>query len=125
MKKNLLRGLAVLAIGAMVFGSFGVTTAYAAPGQNYIDADGDGVCDYCTLGTGTGLRDGSGRQAGGRGQGGNGGGQGLGMSEDFVDADGDGVCDNYGTRPQDGTGKKLGGGNGGGNGGGMGRGRNR
>ena len=42
-------------------------------GQNFVDADGDGVCD--NLGTG-------------RGQGGQG--------QNFVDADGDGVCDRYG-----------------------------
>lgn len=47
--------------------SLGVTTAFAAGwghGRNYVDADGDGVCDY---------------YAGGR---------------YFVDADGDGICDN-------------------------------
>lgn len=38
-------------------------------GRNYVDADGDGVCDY--YGTGTGRY--------------------------YVDANGDGVCDNYGT----------------------------
>lgn len=49
--------------------SLGVTSAFAAGwghGLNYVDADGDGVCDNCT---------GGGRY--------------------FVDADGDGVCDNY------------------------------
>jgi hypothetical protein len=42
--------------------------------DNFIDADGDGVCDNCTgKGTGKGNRTGS----------------------DFVDADGDGICDNF------------------------------
>ena len=37
--------------------------------RGFVDADGDGVCDYHGAGCGTG----------------------------FVDADGDGVCDHYGT----------------------------
>lgn len=41
-------------------------------GWNYVDADGDGVCD--NLGTGT-----------------------CGQGRNYVDADGDGVCDNLGT----------------------------
>ncbi len=49
---------------------------------NFVDADGDGVCDNNTSGTGNGKK------------------------TNFVDADGDGVCDNVGN-PQpklDGTG---------------------
>lgn len=61
--KKLLIGAAVTALVLTV----GFTTAFAAGGRNYVDANGDGVCDnrgsYCR----------------------------------YVDADGDGVCDNYGT----------------------------
>jgi hypothetical protein len=46
-------------------------------GQNYVDADGDGVCD----------NRGTGNCGNGNGQNG----------QNYVDADGDGVCDNYGT----------------------------
>ena len=56
--------------------SLGIGSAYAAgtgAGQNFVDADGDGICD--NYGTGAGRGNGAG----------------------FVDADGDGVCDNYGT----------------------------
>ena len=59
--------------------SVGIVSAFAAgpdTGRNFVDADGDGVCDNCGTGMGRGA-----------------GGQGLG----FVDADGDGICDNYGT----------------------------
>lgn len=40
-------------------------------GMGFVDADGDGVCDYC--------------------------GNGYGAGYGYVDANGDGVCDNYGT----------------------------
>ena len=50
---------------------------------NFIDENGDGICDLYQ-GGGQGI----GRQAGVRGQGGLG---------NFVDADGDGVCDNAGS----------------------------
>ena len=65
-------------ISAALVLSMAVTGAFAAGcgndrGRNFVDANGDGVCD--NYGTGTGC---------GRGQ-------------YFVDADGDGVCDNYGT----------------------------
>lgn len=60
--------------------SLGTTSAFACHhggcvnyveagcGVNYVDADGDGICDNCG-GTGCGVN--------------------------YVDADGDGVCDNY------------------------------
>ncbi len=44
---------------------------------NFVDADGDGICDN----EGAGLGNGSGN----------------GLKRNFVDADGDGVCDNFGT----------------------------
>ena len=52
----------------------GVTGALAAYGRGYVDADGDGVCDYA--GTGCGA---------------------CGKGHGYVDADGDGVCDYAGT----------------------------
>lgn len=61
-------------ISAALVLSMAVTGAFAAGhgnghGRNFVDANGDGVCD--NYGTGCGQY--------------------------FVDADGDGVCDNYGT----------------------------
>lgn len=61
--KKILMGTAIAALVLTV----GVTGAFAAGGRNYVDANGDGICDnrgnYCR----------------------------------FVDADGDGVCDYHGT----------------------------
>lgn len=61
--KKILMGTAVTALVLTV----GLTTAFAAGGRYYVDANGDGICDnrgsYCR----------------------------------FVDADGDGVCDYQGT----------------------------
>ena len=66
--KKLLIGAAVTALVLTV----GFTTAFAAGGRNYVDANGDGVCDnrgtYCQ----------------------------------YMDANGDGVCDNYGTHCRNG-----------------------
>ncbi|WP_308753772.1 hypothetical protein [uncultured Anaerotruncus sp.] len=54
---------------------------------NFVDADGDGVCDYRTDGTGTTY-----------------------SQKFFIDADNDGVCDNYASKtpPRDGTGRGWG-----------------
>lgn len=124
MKKSILKVVAVFALALIVMGGLQANTAQAAGrGINYIDEDGDGVCDNCLvigsrqawggrMGRGNGnqmnANQGKGNQAfAGQGQG-----QGLGLSEDFVDADNDGVCDNFGTRPMDGSGKQIGGGQG-------------
>lgn len=81
---------------------------------NFIDEDGDGVCDNYSNrpmdGTGYGAKNGG-------GYGGNGTGMnteapnfvdedGDGLNDNYADADDDGVCDNFATRvrPQDGTG---------------------
>lgn len=147
MKKSILKVVAVFALALIVMGGLQANTAQAAGrGINYIDEDGDGVCDNCLvigsrqawggrMGRGNGnqmnanqgkgngnqmnANQGKGNQAfAGQGQG-----QGLGLSEDFVDADNDGVCVNFGTRPMDGSGKQIGGGQGGqGTGGGQGQG---
>lgn len=61
--KKILMGTAIAALVLTVGG----TGAFAAGGRNYVDANGDGICDnrgnYCR----------------------------------FVDTDGDGVCDYHGT----------------------------
>lgn len=61
--KKILMGTAIAALVLTV----GVTGAFAAGGRNYVDANGDGICDnrgnYCR----------------------------------FIDTDGDGVCDYHGT----------------------------
>ena len=61
--KKILMGTAVTALVLTV----GLTTAFAAGGRYYVDANGDGVCDN------------------------------WGSYSRFVDADGDGVCDYQGT----------------------------
>ncbi len=59
--------------------------------DNFVDSDGDGKCDHCAgLGSGTGFidEDGDGKcDNAGTGKRGNG--------TRFIDADGDGVCDNF------------------------------
>lgn len=47
--------------------------------DNFVDADGDGVCDHCV-----GTREGNGNGRRGNGM----------RQRNFIDADGDGVCDN-------------------------------
>lgn len=109
-------------------------------GQNFVDEDGDGVCDTCGsipgMGTyshsgqgavgsnfvdldGDGIcddctplapADGTGNQYGNGSNGGNGA-----AGSNFVDLDGDGVCDTCGTAPADGTGSHYGNGAGGSN----------
>lgn len=55
--------------------STSVTAACHRNGRNFVDADGDGVCDnYGSNGNGCGKRSGCGKG--------------------YVDADGDGICDN-------------------------------
>lgn len=62
--KKFVTGIAVMAAALFVNGaSIFAAELPAVPG--YMDADGDGICDYC------------------------------GVSCSFVDADGDGICDNY------------------------------
>ncbi len=57
------------------------------PGDNFIDEDGDGICDTCGNTPGTGAGNGAGN---------------------FVDEDGDGICDDCGIAPGDGTGNQYG-----------------
>ena len=56
--------------------------------ENFIDEDGDGVCDLMGTGQGNGRM--NGRMSGRRG-----GNQGMGQGPNFVDADEDGVCDHH------------------------------
>jgi hypothetical protein len=99
------RKITVTALVALLLTLVISTGAFAqdaapAPGQygagqcvNFVDADGDGVCD--NAGTGARPQDGTGNSygAGARGtvQAGNGT-----PGSAFVDADGDGTCDNLG-----------------------------
>ncbi len=62
-------------------------------GDNFVDNDGDGVCDYAGNG-----------QMGRRGMAGQG--QGTGMGAGFVDNDGDGVCDYAGSGMRRGGGRQ-------------------
>ena len=97
--------LAVCITGAFAaHGGFGRGSGTClSGGQNFVDEDGDGVCDNWTGGggwcgngqgfideDGDGLCDNCGTQCvGGR---------------NFIDQDGDGLCDNWASRPMDGTG---------------------
>ena len=63
-----MKKIRIAAITAAIVLALGVTTAFAAGGRNFVDADGDGICDN----------------------------RGAGLDCWYVDADGDGVCDNYG-----------------------------
>ena len=86
------------AIRAALVLSMAVTGAFAAGydngrGRNFVDANGDGVCDNYGTGTGRGQYF---VDANGDGVCDNYG-TGCGRGQYFVDANGDGVCDNYGT----------------------------
>ena len=99
MKKALLGVLSTVIVLSVC-----AATAFAAGprcGRNFVDADGDGVCDNC------GAYHRCGTAGGGN----------------FVDADGDGICDNYGSGQGRGCGYGRGGHCGRGNGFRGGRGR--
>ena len=75
----------------LIFSVCSTTVSAACPmgGRNYVDADGDGICD--NYGNGYGC----GKGGYGRGYGrGYGYGNSYGCGGGYVDADGDGVCDN-------------------------------
>ena len=101
----------VMVMGTVAFAADAPVTQPAAAGQcvNFVDANGDGVCDNAgqQLGqrNGTGTRMGAGGQQAARGIG-------LGQNANgaFVDADGNGVCDNLGQNvpARDGTGNQNG-----------------
>lgn len=92
--KKLLTGIAVIALVV----SIGSTSALAAGrgcGRNFVDSDGNGVCDNYDsngCGNGAGFVD-----ADGDGVCDNYGSNGCGNGAGYVDADGDGVCDNFAT----------------------------
>ena len=108
----------VMVLGTVALAADEPVTRPNGPGQcvNFVDENGDGVCD--NAGQQAGPRDGTGNQYGagqrqggmrmGQRQAGNGAGQGGNGA--FVDADGDGVCDNLGQNvpPRDGTGRQNG-----------------
>ena len=79
---------AALVLSMAVTGAFAAGNGYGRS-RNFVDADGDGVCDNYGTGRGQYFVD-----ADGDGVCDN---YGTGRGQYFVDADGDGVCDNYGT----------------------------
>jgi hypothetical protein len=105
----------VMVMGTVALAADAPVTQPSVPGQcvNFVDADGDGVCDNAgqQLGpqNGAGSRMGAGGQQATRGTS-----LGQNTNEAFVDADGDGACDNLGTNVplRDGTGNPNGAGNG-------------
>lgn len=118
MKKALLGVLSTVIILSVC-----ATTAFAAGprfGRNFVDADGDGICDNAGSGCvyadadGDGLCDVCGAEHGSCL---------TGEGAAFVDADGDGICDNYGSGQGRGCGYGRGGPCGRGNGFRGGRGR--
>lgn len=75
MKKIIL--IAAMACVCLLCGTKAIA-AGPVNGRNYVDADGDGICDnYGTNGNGCRRR--------------------YGCGGGYVDVDGDGICDNYGT----------------------------
>ena len=107
----------VMVLGTVALAADEPVTRPNGPGQcvNFVDENGDGVCD--NAGQQAAPRDGTGSQYGaGQRQAGTGAGQGAGQGGNgaFVDADGDGACDNLGQNvpPRDGTGRQNGGANG-------------
>lgn len=86
---------AVGVLAAAMMLSTGVTTAFAAGpgcGRNFVDADGDGICDYAGSACryidsdNDGICDNCDQSRMFQ----------NGCGRNFIDADGDGVCDNYG-----------------------------
>lgn len=87
---------------AMAADEVAATAAVSRPNcgtcGNYVDADGDGVCDNRGSGQGAGQGQGANYvDADGDGVCDNRGGAGQGQGANYVDADGDGFCDNRGT----------------------------
>jgi len=88
--KKLLTGVVVMTLVILVGGTVAFATG-SARGRNFIDINGDGVCDDCNNfcqfvdADGDGICDnyGIGRC-----------GIGVGHGTGYVDADGDGICDN-------------------------------
>ena len=99
--------LAVCITGAFAaHGGFGRGSGTClSSGQNFIDEDGDGLCDNWA-GGGSG-RCGNGQcfiDEDGDGVCDNCGTQCVGGGQNFIDQDGNGLCDNWASRPMDGTG---------------------
>ena len=72
--KKLLAGT-LIAASVLCIGGTGVLAAAPGRGQNFIDSDGNGICDHLETSLTDCIRGG-------------------GMN--FTDEDGDGICDNYG-----------------------------
>ena len=100
--------------GALAAGHHGRSTRYVSTstssvyyhhGTGFVDADGDGICDYHGANCGTGFVDANGDGVCDY--------HGTNCGTGFVDADGDGVCDYHGTNCGTGLGSHHGGGHGG------------
>ena len=120
-EENSMRKTLLSALGLVLALSMCATTAFAAGpgrGRNFVDTDGDGVCDnagsMCIYADadGDGICDTCGTNYGNCL---------TGDGTAFVDADGDGICDNYGTGQGSGYGRGCQGGRGNGFRGGRGR----
>ena len=109
-------------LAAVLVLSIGVTSAFASSpeyGQNFTDANNDGVCDYTGNGYGytdadnDGICDNRGTRCHNRqgknytDQDGDGICDNTGKGCQFADEDGDGVCDHYASRPENGRGRRC------------------
>jgi hypothetical protein len=113
MKKTWILAFAVLLVGSVTASAqtarkpAATTQAGTSVGPNFVDANGDGICDYYQSGTRRGRM-----SAAGAGNGpGNGTGN-RGVGPNFVDANGDGICDHFQSGAGQGRLGVAGGGNG-------------
>ena len=110
MKIRTMSGILIVALVAL---SIGVAAAQYGQGSGaqYVDDDGDGICDNIGICTGFVDEDGDGACDNlgdcGRGRGGCGGCGCGGSGMNFVDEDGDGVCDNIGDNGRDSDGDGI------------------
>ncbi len=94
----------IVGISMATYAFAGYGNQFFKNSANYVDADGNGVCDnYGVNGNGVNYVD-----TDGNGVCDNYGVNGNGVN--YIDTDGDGVCDNYGNKvcPRNGMGRKLG-----------------
>lgn len=90
-------------------GAAGVVTAAPGYGANFVDIDGDGICDYA----GNACRNIRANGQGGygcRGAGQNRGGNESKYGANFVDTNGNGICDHFEERQENGQGNGFHGG---------------
>lgn len=104
MKRVLVGIMAALVLAAGTTSSFALNseTMTTEIGQNFADADGDGICDNCGAYQKSGANGNGGNSANNNASSGNGQGKNFANSNagsrsgrNYTDADGDGVCDYY------------------------------